>query len=189
MWVSACTEWAQTGQERYFCDLEGKILCKSGWKWNMCEGPMCAYLETPATFCSQPICSEGCDKKNGYCEVPNTCKCKVGFSGENCTDLLSLSTCKNGIAESTDKLCVCNEGWVGEHCNIPECKAGCSPEHGHCNNPGECTCNLGWQGEDCDECVPYPGCDIDYGTCEVPWECNCSDGWTGQFCNQTTIAS
>merc|ERR1711872_784687 len=76
-WVSACSEWAVKAQERYLCTMEGRIECKTGWKWNMCEGPMCAYLELPATFCSEPICSEGCDEKHGYCEVPDTCKFKV----------------------------------------------------------------------------------------------------------------
>ena len=142
------------------------------------------HLETSSTFCSEPVCSDGCDEKNGYCEVPNTCQCKMGFTGDNCTELLSLPTCKNGIAKSSDKLCVCKEGWKGDHCDIPEyCRAGCSSEHGSCKDPTECICNVGWQGENCDECVPYPGCE--YGTCVDPWECKCDDGYSGTFCNET----
>jgi len=186
-WVTACSEWAQKAQDRYICTNDGKIQCKSGWKWNMCKGAMCAYLETSSTFCSEPVCRDGCDKNNGYCEVPNTCKCKIGFSGDNCTELLSLPGCKNGKANSTDLLCVCDAGWKGAHCNIPaHCRAGCSSEHGYCNDPKECICKLGWQGENCDECVPYPGCDKDNGYCVDPWECRCrSDNYSGTFCNET----
>merc|ERR1712058_142437 len=106
--------------------------------------------------------------------------------GENCTELLSLRSCVHGSAKSAEELCVCDDGWTGEHCNIPECKDGCSSEYGYCSEPDECMCKLGWEGELCDQCVPYPGCDVTHGSCKEPWECNCESGWTGIFCNETS---
>merc|ERR1711942_157372 len=195
-WVSACSLWAQMEQDRYFCDSEGKIQCKSGWKWNNCEGPECAWLETQDNFCSEPICSKGCHETNGYCELPNTCKCKDGFSGENCTDSLNLpTTCKNGYADF-DRLCVCYEGWFSDNCDFPLCKDGCSVEHGSCSVPGECTCEVSWQGENCDECAEgwfgencdFPickdGCSYEHGKCSMPGECTCEVGWQGENCNE-----
>eukprot|EP00092_Neocalanus_flemingeri_P040136 GFUD01043719.1.p1 GENE.GFUD01043719.1~~GFUD01043719.1.p1 ORF type:complete len:246 (-),score=49.92 GFUD01043719.1:83-820(-) len=184
-WVSACSEWAIQSQDRYFCTLDGKIECKEGWHWNMCQGPMCAYLETPETFCSQPKCSEGCHPFRGHCETPNTCMCKNGYEGVNCTGVIALPGCKHGVAMSKEKHCVCYKGWKGDLCDIPICMEGCSETNGYCTEPGFCRCKLGWCEDDCKQCVPYPGCDEEHGSCVKPWECNCQDGWSGNYCNET----
>merc|ERR1712215_386422 len=182
-WVAACSEWSVETQDRYFCTLEGKIECRDGWEWNMCSGPMCAYLETPDTFCNKPKCSEGCDPINGKCEIPNTCNCLNGYEGENCTEIISHPFCKNGVARSAVEPCVCFEGWQGDLCDVPICKEGCSERNGYCVEPDQCLCNLGWKGELCKTCAPYPGCM--HGYCDKPWECNCDDGWIGHTCNET----
>jgi hypothetical protein len=31
------------------------------------------------------ICSETCHKQNGYCRTPGTCRCKVGWMGDDCS--------------------------------------------------------------------------------------------------------
>merc|ERR1719315_613975 len=183
-WVVACSQWAVESQDRYICTREGKIECRDGWQWNMCEGPMCAYLETPDSFCSTPKCSEGCDPVNGKCEIPNTCDCLNGFEGQNCTEMISHPFCKNGLARSALEQCVCYEGWQGDLCDIPVCKEGCSRRNGYCLEPFQCLCKLGWKGETCDTCAPYPGCQ--FGTCKKPWECTCQQGYSGTYCNETT---
>ena len=132
-WVAACSEWAVQSQDRYFCTLDGKIVCREGWSWNMCQGPMCAYLETPATFCSEPSCSAGCDPVQGYCNTPNTCICKNGYHGDNCTKMMALSSCKHGVSKSAEEHCVCNEGWMGDLCDVPICKDGCCHKNGYCS--------------------------------------------------------
>jgi len=188
-WVVACSEWAVETQDRYVCTVEGKIECREGWDWNMCAGPMCAYLETPETFCNKPKCSEGCDPINGHCDIPNTCYCLNGYEGENCTEMMSHPFCKNGVAFSEAEPCVCfksEEGkplWTGDLCEIPVCKEGCSKKHGYCNEPNQCLCELGWKGDYCKTCAPYPGCQ--HGDCKKPWECNCYEGWQGTYCNET----
>jgi len=183
-WVVACSQWAVETQDRYICTREGKIECREGWQWNMCEGPMCAYLETPATFCSTPKCSEGCDPVNGHCEIPNTCDCLNGFEGQNCTEIISHPFCKNGMARSALEQCVCYEGWEGDLCDIPVCKEGCSRRNGYCLEPLQCLCKVGWKGDTCETCAPYPGCQ--FGTCKKPWECTCQQGYHGTYCNETT---
>ena len=150
----------------------------------MCQGPMCAYLETPATFCSEPRCSAGCDPVQGYCNTPNTCVCKNGYHGDKCTDMMALSSFKHGVSKSAEEHCVCNEGWMGDLCDVPICKDGCCHKNGYCTEPEECLCKLGWTGEDCKQCVPYPGCEN--GSCDQPWQCSCNQGWAGRFCNQTS---
>merc|ERR1712215_502547 len=156
-WVVACSQWAVESQDRYICTREGKIECRDGWQWNMCEGPMCAYLETPDTFCSTPKCSEGCDPVNGKCEIPNTCDCLNGFEGQNCTEMISHPFCKNGLARSALEQCVCYEGWQGDLCDIPVCKEGCSRRNGYCLEPFQCLCEQGYSGTYCNETTTYIG--------------------------------
>ncbi|KAL4613114.1 hypothetical protein GN956_G23080 [Arapaima gigas] len=62
-----------------------------------------------------------------------------------------------------------------------ECSAGCSPENGYCDTPGECSCRPGWHGATCEQCVPSPGCV--HGSCLSPWQCVCEAGWSGKFCD------
>ena len=53
-WVCACMDWAVSSQDRYFCTLDGKIECRAGWQFELCEGPMCAYLVPTDEFCKEP---------------------------------------------------------------------------------------------------------------------------------------
>ncbi|XP_018619627.1 protein delta homolog 1 isoform X1 [Scleropages formosus] len=62
-----------------------------------------------------------------------------------------------------------------------ECSAGCSPENGFCETPGECRCRPGWRGATCEQCVPSPACV--HGTCVSAWQCICEAGWSGDNCD------
>ncbi|CAB1334897.1 unnamed protein product, partial [Coregonus sp. 'balchen'] len=67
-----------------------------------------------------------------------------------------------------------------------ECSAGCNPENGYCENPGECRCRPGWHGVTCKQCMPFPGCL--HGTCEKAWQCICKEGWMGSlYTNQCKL--
>uniref|UniRef100_A0A2K6TIJ0 Delta like canonical Notch ligand 3 n=1 Tax=Saimiri boliviensis boliviensis TaxID=39432 RepID=A0A2K6TIJ0_SAIBB len=103
-----------------------------------------------------------------------------------------------------------------EECEAPtECQAGCSPEHGFCERPGECRCLEGWTGPLCtvpvstSSClsprgpssattrclVPGPGpCDgnpcANGGSCsETPgsFECTCPRGFYGRLCQVSGV--
>lgn len=42
------------------------------------------------------ICSATCSKMTGYCTKPGTCRCKIGWMGENCTQCHPYPGCQNG---------------------------------------------------------------------------------------------
>ncbi|XP_042523717.1 delta-like protein 3 [Dipodomys spectabilis] len=103
-----------------------------------------------------------------------------------------------------------------DHCqDPPPCRAGCSPEHGFCEQPDECQCQEGWTGPLCtipvaissclspggppsaiSECLgPGPGpCDgnpcANGGSCsETPgsFECACPRGFYGPRCEVSGV--
>ncbi|XP_052009458.1 protein delta homolog 1 [Xyrauchen texanus] len=63
-----------------------------------------------------------------------------------------------------------------------ECRSGCPPVHGFCDNTGECRCSTGWEGVTCDQCVPLSGCV--HGSCKEPAQCICDPGWSGTRCDR-----
>ena len=83
-------------------------------------------------------------------------------------------TCINGKIK-------CDEGWIGDLCQVPRCGNNCDPQHGYCVQPGECKCNLGYQGPSCRDCIVLPGCQ--HGHCTKSFTCHCEPGWSGMFCN------
>lgn len=38
-------------------------------------------------FTKPAICNPNCSRQNGYCLKPGTCRCKVGWMGDNCTEV------------------------------------------------------------------------------------------------------
>ena len=65
---------------------------------------------------------------------------------------------------------VCDDGWIGEKCDIFVCKSNCS-NHGNCVGPNKCDCLPGWNGKFCSFslCPTYTSCT----TCTVDNGC----GW------------
>merc|ERR1712142_1193678 len=97
---------------------EGKIVCRDGWQFNMCNGPMCAYLETKETFCNVPICSEGCHPRTGYCETPDECLCRTGWQGNLCDECVPYPGCDTTFGSCEDPWeCNCSYGYTGTYCN------------------------------------------------------------------------
>ena len=85
-------------------------------------------------------------------------------------------------------LCVCTDGYIGNHCNVPgPCTGIDCGLNGTCV-AGSCECDTGFEGNSCEvdinECNPNP-C-LNGSTCAqgVPgtYECTCINGFTGNNC-------
>ncbi|XP_051552290.1 tenascin-like isoform X6 [Myxocyprinus asiaticus] len=107
--------------------------------------------------------------------------------------------------------CICEPGWKGPNCTVPDCLGYCSDqgrcvngkcecfdgftgadcsmkdchvdcgENGQCVN-GACVCNEGFSGEDCSESSCLNNC-LRRGRC-VDGECVCDEPWTGIDCSE-----
>jgi hypothetical protein len=101
---------------------------------------------------------------NGICQIDNTCKCKPGFAGKDCSE---YTTVGNDISINYDDpfkaLAVVGAKLTAETTKIQEitkldkklsldykqCFNDCSG-HGKCNNiTGQCMCEKGYNGKDC----------------------------------------
>lgn len=121
-----------------------------------------------------------CSSVGGTCEEgPNTCKCKPGYMGPQCADLM-CDGCDHGSCRHTPtkKHCTCDFGWSNQvhvpgfdlhygPCNIISyCTEPCV--HGTCpNDPYTCECNPPYVGTECDV--------IQCPKCCPPQTCDCSD--------------
>uniref|UniRef100_A0A672RMD0 Tenascin-like n=1 Tax=Sinocyclocheilus grahami TaxID=75366 RepID=A0A672RMD0_SINGR len=83
---------------------------------------------------------------------------------------------------STDTCgCICEPGWKGPNCTVPDCPRDCS-DQGRCAN-GKCECFDGFMGEDCS----VETCPVDCGEngrC-VNGVCVCNEGFSGDDCTET----
>ncbi|XP_054730840.1 protein eyes shut [Anastrepha obliqua] len=154
----------------YICDEKGNVKCLPGWQGDLCQVPQCR---------------KGCDPMNGYCQRPDECRCRIGYTGEFCERCIPLPGCQHGYCNRPFE-CICKPGWDGLFCTEPTCRSGCHSTRGYCEAPGECRCRLGWAGRTCSDCAVLPGCQ--HGTCQKPLECNCLPGYTGLLC-QTAICA
>ncbi|XP_049330683.1 tenascin isoform X2 [Astyanax mexicanus] len=76
--------------------------------------------------------------------------------------------------------CVCEKGWKGPNCSLPDCPNHCSAQ-GRCID-GKCECFEGYFGEDCS----MEACPVDCGEngqC-ISGVCLCAEGFTGVDCSQ-----
>ncbi|EHH59574.1 hypothetical protein EGM_09716 [Macaca fascicularis] len=137
-------------------------------------------------------------------------RCELPAVGTACTRLCrprsAPSRCGPGLRPCAP---------LEDECEAPVCRAGCSLEHGFCEQPGECRCLEGWTGPLCmvpvstSSClglrgpssattgclVPGPGpCDgnpcANGGSCsETPgsFECTCPRGFYGLRCEVSGV--
>ncbi|XP_050965711.1 tenascin isoform X5 [Labeo rohita] len=77
--------------------------------------------------------------------------------------------------------CICEPGWKGPNCTVPDCPGDCS-DQGRCVN-GKCECFDGFTGEDCsvETCLVDCG---ENGRC-VNGVCVCNEGFSGVDCTET----
>lgn len=131
-------------------------------------------------------CSETCND-NSYCDCGSqSCRCKPGYGGTNCSvDLCAAARCgDHGSCSATylgtssllpvtsDKACICDEGWSGNLCQFNPCieqNLSCSG-HGTCVAVGDsdamCRCDSGYSGDNCEI-----SCD---GFCQGTYPYNCN---------------
>uniref|UniRef100_A0A671LEG3 Zmp:0000000846 n=1 Tax=Sinocyclocheilus anshuiensis TaxID=1608454 RepID=A0A671LEG3_9TELE len=77
--------------------------------------------------------------------------------------------------------CICEPGWKGPNCTVPNCPGDCN-DQGRCIN-GKCECFNGFVGEDCsvETCLVDCG---ENGRC-INGACVCNEGFSGDDCTET----
>lgn len=103
------------------------------------------------------VCNPGDAADNTTWKVQDTgqCVCGPGAKGSACSTV-TPSSCPpcgdHGTCNTNTMYCVCDVGWAGLTCNIPECPSDASGNvcsgNGSCNN-NVCVCNEGYSGVDC----------------------------------------
>ena len=61
------------------------------------------------------ICKENCHSSRGYCDLPNECKCRIGWAGQTCRECQVLPGCLNGYCTKPLE-CKCHPGYTGILC-------------------------------------------------------------------------
>ncbi|CAG5080379.1 Oidioi.mRNA.OKI2018_I69.PAR.g9564.t1.cds [Oikopleura dioica] len=118
------------------------------------------------------------------------------ISTECAFDSCIYSSCSgNGacISDSEVHLCICNEEFVGDYCNITAaCQDIDCGDFGYCigMNNGTCICDEGFEGENCE--VNIDDCESSscsrFSTCidgVNSYECSCDSGFFGPHCTIT----
>ncbi len=129
------------------------------------------------------LCNYECDQNSSYCDCGSAiCKCKPGFSGDDCSiDVCSSARCEEhgtctakylgGDLPVTSVACICHKGWSGPLCQFNPCQDSgktCSG-HGTCVAVSDldamCQCDPGYSGENCEK-----NCD-DFCIGSYPFNC------------------
>jgi len=174
----------------YTCGDQGEKVCLPGWEKR--------DAEARDDYCMKPKCAEGCSSENGYCNKPNECKCRIGWTGADCNQCEIYPGCEHGTC-SKPYTCECDSGWGGHLCNIDlnfctkhkPCHNGAT-----CFNTGKdytCSCPIGFTGRNCEtrvenKCQERP-CQ-NGGNCkagiEDDYTCSCAAGFHGPHCEFTS---
>nr|XP_022319160.1 uncharacterized protein LOC111121954 [Crassostrea virginica] len=68
-------------------------------------------------FCDQPECARMCH--NGDCISPDTCKCALGWIGQQCQTAICETPCTDHGSCTSPGTCTCDVGWQGLTCEMP----------------------------------------------------------------------
>lgn len=89
--------------------------------------------------------------------------------------------CQNGgYCSTSEKICECPKGYVGEFCQSALCYPVCM-NGGTCASPGVCTCADGYQGPHCEGGICREKC-LNGGKCIQKDTCACRKGYYGRRC-------
>lgn len=132
-------------------------------------------------------CPDNCYGR-GTCLVDGTCKCKPGFSGEDCKEFKCKNACSGrGVCDASKQECVCYEGYSGGDCSKKPCPNSCKGQ-GTCDHKtGKCKCNIGLYGADCSKRKCPAKCE-EHGKCDsITATCLCKEGWEGPDCTKKIL--
>ncbi|XP_076310838.1 wnt inhibitory factor 1-like isoform X3 [Tachypleus tridentatus] len=88
--------------------------------------------------------------------------------------------CANGGRCNQQKVCECQNGFVGQHCRTALCYPQCM-NGGTCVSTGVCKCADGYQGPHCEGGICRKKC-LNRGKCVQKDKCKCRKGYYGRRC-------
>ena len=205
------------------CSPDGGCECYNGFVGEFCEDEFSSalncsnhgypYIINGKCFCDDTHVGGQCEYpyKERYCGIhgsfapPHECFCAPGFSKDDEGKCTRLSLCNpvtivNGYCDEDEA--VCDEGWVGWLCDVPEdynlapntnvsgymYGLGLCEENvncfGRCEGLYNCVCDDEYYGPGC---MKY--CDQDKtcngnGVCAEDGSCVCFDEYYGEFCER-----
>ena len=174
--------------------------CEKGWVGTACEIP-CNGTQIPMDS-GKCVCDDSCThgkhceflcNGRGQCSDAKVCICEDPSSGVNagwwgslctensCPGVATICSDHGSCNKKTLK-CLCDEGWSGDGCNIPDCPA--TPD---CSNNGQCkvtdgqpacACDKGWMGVACALKCMHGSPDFENGICV------CHSCYSGVACEE-----
>lgn len=125
-------------------------------------------------------CAKICEN-GGTCTGPDTCTCRTGWSGDDCSiPVCDAPKCTGRQVCVGPNECACVPGYAGADCRTPLCAQQCR-NGGTCSAPDTCACSAGWFDANCTTPVCSQTCG-NGGNCTAPDTCSCPLEWQGADC-------
>ncbi len=220
-------------------------MCATGYDGPTCDACATGYQDNDFNF----ICEESCTistlscNEHGSCNDTSgtpECACEAGYAGNNCElcasgyqdndrdglcswdcTMADLTCSDRGSCSDTSgtAICVCDEGYDGQDCELCDdgyvrnpvdesCNPGCEllslacSNHGYCNDAdgfAECICDEGYVGDACDGCndgyIPQddgsclPGCAVANLDCNNHGVCDDNSGVVACVCDKAYVGT